>query len=75
MFIPIIIYGILIGVYIFVQPSLSFHKNGELRDFGFQKGKTLFPVWVVAIIIAVFVGFVYHLVSGSAEIVELRIIE
>jgi hypothetical protein len=75
MFVPIIIYGILMGLYIFIQPSLSFRKNGDLRDFGFQKGNTLFPVWVVAIIVAVFVGFVYHLISGSAEIVELRIIE
>lgn len=66
-------YSVLIGMYMFVRPSLSFHKNGTPRAFGFEKGETLFPVWVIAIVTAVFVGFMYSLLSGSAEIIELRI--
>jgi len=63
------------AIYIFIRPSLSFRTNGDLRSFGVHKSQTLFPLWVISIILAVFVGFVYHLLSGSAEIVELRIIE
>lgn len=63
------------GLYVFFRPLLSFYQNGDLRSFGLSENQTLFPLWVIGIIIAVFVGFVYHLLSGSAEIVELRIIE
>ena len=75
MIIPIVIYVILMAAYIFIKPSLSFRSNGDLRPFGFHKNQTVFPLWVISIILAVFVGFVYHLLSGSAEIVEFRIIE
>jgi uncharacterized integral membrane protein len=75
MLIAIAIYGILIGVYIYMKPSLSFRNNGEPRTFGIRKGQTLFPVWIIAIMIAVFVGFVFHLLNGSAEVIELRLIE
>jgi hypothetical protein len=75
MFLAIVIYGLIIGAYIFMRPSLSFKKSGEPRPFGINKGQTLFPVWVIAIVVAVFIGFAYHLFSGSAEIIELRLIE
>lgn len=63
------------AIYIFIKPSLSFRTNGDLRPFGIHKSQTLFPLWIISIIFAVFVGFVYNLLSGSAEIIELRIIE
>jgi hypothetical protein len=75
MILPIVIYILLMIAYIYARPSLSFHRNGSTRSFGVQKGQTLFPIWVIAILIAVFVGFVYHLLAGSAEVIELRLIE
>lgn len=58
-----------------LRPSITFDKYGQPRPFGTSKYQTLFPLWIIAILFATILGFIYSLVSGSAEVVELRLIE
>lgn len=75
MILPIGVYAILIGLYIFFKPSITFDKYGYPKPFGTNNGETLFPLWIIAIFLATIIGFSYSLFSGSAEIVELRLVD
>jgi len=75
MLLAILLYAILIATYVFMRPSLSYNSKGQLRSFGMGPTQTLFPLWVISILLATIIGFAYSLFTGSAEIVELKIIE
>ena len=41
-----------------MKPAFAFTKDGHLRDFGINyKNKTVFPVWLIAIILAIVTYF------------------
>lgn len=47
-----VLFFILLNV---VQPGFMYTYNGNIREFGInQKHKTILPIWLIAIIIAIF---------------------
>ena len=75
MILAILLYAIFMGTYVFMRPSLSYTTKGQLRTFGMGPSQTLFPLWVVSLLSATIIAFIYSLFNGSAEVVELTIIE
>jgi hypothetical protein len=50
----LILYIIVYSIIIFIKPYIIYNKNGSLRTFGIgYKSRTVLPVWLVSIIIAI----------------------
>lgn len=63
-FVSIIFFIILYGFVIKLKPSLIFHKNNSLKDFGVgYKNKTIIPLWLVSIILAI-ISYIIALYFG-----------
>lgn len=60
---PILLYLVLILAYVAIRPPLSYNEDGSLKPFGFGNGKTVFPLWVIALIMAVLVSFLYSYIT------------
>ena len=55
----LILYVGIIFVLVIIKPKFLFKKNGEFREFGTGKDKTVFPFWLiifVSIIISYYVA-------------------
>jgi hypothetical protein len=59
MYIPVFVYFILILAYVAIRPTLSYNDDGTMKSFGVGENHTLFPLWVISILIAVMVSFTY----------------
>ena len=64
--ISVIIFTVVYTVLIYIKPSIMFYEDGTIREFGIgYKNKTVFPVWLVAIILGVlsylFVLYAIHI--------------
>ena len=44
---------------VYLKPKLMFHHNGILKDFGIEKGKTIFPLWLFGLLLVIFIYFGY----------------
>ena len=66
----ILLYLVVMGVIVALRPSIAYNQDGSLKRFGLGKNETMFPLWVIAILVAVVIGFVYSLVSGSATLID-----
>lgn len=75
MLIPIVVYLICMGLIVILQPPIAYLRDGSLKRFGSGPNETYFPLWVIAIVFAVTIGFIYSLFSGSAEVIEVRMVE
>ena len=54
--VSIIIFLIIFVIVILTKPPLIFDKNGNPREFGLgYRNKTICPIWLVIIIIAIFI--------------------
>lgn len=52
--ISLILFFILYSLVIYVKPGFLYNLDGSLRQFGLNSNKkTVFPVWLLAIIIAI----------------------
>jgi len=53
--ISIIIYLILISIYYYFKPNISFNPNGSLKSFGTdnKNNTTIFPFWIVVFVLAI----------------------
>ena len=52
--IAIIIYALLYTIVIMLKPAIIYNKDGSLREFGLgYKKKTVIPVWLLAICLAI----------------------
>ena len=67
----ILLYLVVMGVIVAIRPPMAYSSDGSLRRFGLGKNETMFPLWIIAILVAVVVGFVYSLVSGSATLIDV----
>jgi hypothetical protein len=50
-----------------LKPGLLYNQDGSFREFGVgYKNKTVFPIWIVAVILAIFSYLVvlYYLMFG-----------
>lgn len=53
-FYSILIFIIVYGIIHLMKPSMIYGHFGELRQFGLnQKHKTIFPAWLISIIVAI----------------------
>lgn len=51
----IFIFLILFGIFHYIKPSFAYQPNGAYRPFGVgYKHKTVIPIWVIAILLAIF---------------------
>jgi hypothetical protein len=66
----ILLYLVVMGVIVAMRPPIAYNQDGSLRRFGLGKNETMFPLWIIAILVAVVIGFVYSLVSGSATLID-----
>jgi len=67
----VLLYLVVMFAYVAIRPSLSYDGDGNLKEFGFGRGgdgRTMFPLWIVAILIGVLVAFIYSLFGGLAAI-------
>jgi hypothetical protein len=51
-----------------IKPSISFQEDGTMKRFGFggngDTSVTLFPFWMIVIVLPVIVFFFFSLLSG-----------
>jgi hypothetical protein len=53
--ISLTLFIILFSLIHYLQPPLVYDENGEFREFGVgYRHKTVIPIWLVAIIVAIF---------------------
>jgi hypothetical protein len=53
--VAIVLFLIIFSVIHQIKPQLLYNKNGGFRQFGVgYKNKTIFPIWIVAIVVAIF---------------------
>ena len=53
--ISIILFMVLFSLFHFLKPAFAYNSQGGFRPFGVgYSNKTIFPVWIVAIILAIF---------------------
>jgi hypothetical protein len=51
----ILIFLILFGSYHYIKPTITYQSNGAYRPFGVgYKHKTILPIWIIAILCAIF---------------------
>ena len=55
--ISIILYLFFICLILYIKPKIIFTNNSRIKRFGTGKNKTIFPFWLVTIIIAIFSQF------------------
>ena len=60
---PTLLYLVIMFAYVAIRPSLSYTDNGNLKPFGTGQNKTMFPLWIIAIVVAVIVAFLYSVLT------------
>tara|TARA_B100000902_G_scaffold398458_1_gene465298 strand:- start:3465 stop:3725 length:261 start_codon:yes stop_codon:yes gene_type:complete len=62
----ILLFLMLYIIIIIVKPDFIFHEDGSLRDFGIGYiKKTILPIWLIAIILAILSYFIISFVAFS----------
>jgi len=51
----ILFYIIATCILYFIKPICMFDNEGKFKNFGLDKGETIFPFWLVSIIIGLFI--------------------
>ena len=57
------LYLILMGIIVFLNPNFLYDKNGKIKIFGIGDDKTLFPLWLIIFVIAVICYYLAQLLS------------
>jgi len=56
--VSIVVFLIFFALIMFIKPSIIFDTNGRPREFGIgYKNKTILPLWLMVIILAILVYF------------------
>lgn len=51
----IILFFLLFSIFHYIKPGFAYDKQGAFRPFGLgYRNKTVVPIWIVAIILAIF---------------------
>lgn len=68
----LLIYFILISVYIYFKPKMSFRQNGSLKNFGTSNSEnvSIFPLWIICFLFAI---ISYYIVIFICNIKKNRI--
>jgi hypothetical protein len=54
----IILYLVIVGILIFLNPNFFYNSDGKIKVFGIGKNKTMFPLWFIIFIVAVFCYYI-----------------
>ena len=59
----LVVYSIIIGLILYIKPTVLFKNDNELKYTGFGKNKTLFsfPIFVIVISILIYFTITYFL--------------
>jgi hypothetical protein len=59
--VALLLYLIVIGSIIFINPTFMYDKEGKIKIFGIGDNKTLFPLWLIIFVIAVLCYYISEL--------------
>ena len=54
----IILYLIIVGILICLNPKFFYNKQGKIKVFGIGKNNTMIPLWFIIFILAVFCYYI-----------------
>lgn len=61
----IILFIVIFGIIVLLKPRFLYNHDGSLREFGVgYKNKTIFPMWLCALILGIICYFVIHLLCS-----------
>lgn len=60
--ISIVLYLIIIGILMFVNPNFLYDKSGKIKILGVGDNKTLFPLWLIIFVIAVLCYYIAEII-------------
>tara|TARA_B100001057_G_C22813594_1_gene936460 strand:+ start:1776 stop:1994 length:219 start_codon:yes stop_codon:yes gene_type:complete len=60
--ISIVLYLIIIGILIFINPNFLYDKNGKMKILGVGDDKTLLPLWLIIFVIAVLCYYIAEII-------------
>ena len=60
--ISFILYLVIVGAIVFLNPRFLYDKEGKVKIFGMGDNKTLFPLWLIIFVVAVFCYYVAELI-------------
>ena len=60
--ISFILYLVIVGAIVFLNPRFLYDKEGKVKIFGIGDNKTLFPLWLIIFVVAVFCYYVAELI-------------
>ena len=67
----VLLYLLLISFIIYKKPRLAFTSNGNIKKFGIGKKKTIYPLWLIVIMISV----VSYYVISIFKLIKISIIQ
>ena len=56
--ISLMLYLIVVGAIVFLNPKFLYDKQGKVKIFGMGDNKTLFPLWLIIFVVAVLCYYV-----------------
>lgn len=60
----IILFVIIFALIVWIKPRFLYNQDGSLREFGVgYKNKTIFPMWLFALLLGIICYFIIHLLS------------
>jgi len=66
----ILLYFCMFLITIYIKPTITYSKDGILRDFGIgYKNKTIFPLWLISILYAIISYFIVLLYISFNKLV------
>lgn len=60
--IAVLIYLVSITVLLYSNPRWFYTRKNELKPFGTGKGKTVLPLWMVILLLAILSYYISHLI-------------
>ena len=66
----IILYLFLISVVMYIKPKIMFDNNNEIKKFGIGSEKTIYPLWLVVIILGIlsyYIILIFNLINKNYE--------
>lgn len=59
----IILYLVIVGILIFLNPNFLYNEQGKIKIFGIGKNKTMLPLWFLIFILAVLCYYISIIVT------------
>jgi hypothetical protein len=60
----IILYLIIVGIIIFLNPDFFYTEDGKIKVFGMGKNNTMLPLWLIIFVIAVFCYYISVIITN-----------